>query len=514
MALLKPRDWSQRQWWAVLLVVLLVGTVAWRVHINETLPSPSSVLTAPEAATDELGQSPVLLLSKLWAVHHTACNLVYWIDGVAVLQASHLAAETGSTVELVLYERTPQPQADLYFVFFGPTRTAGLATYHVPDASRATRYPASTAPTAAFTIRVAVPPVPGNYTLGVYLQFCASDDLELVSQSHPDAVERFNKQFVGSGANATLVELPVVVARPTTEKVGSCTPHSILNGEGGYWRAAPAPAGSGFMDWTPRGCEAVAYALKPRPEEVWKALKGRRVLFLGDSMMRSVLLALIDASTNYSLPANEIGNEVCRAQPNSTHRLTFGAANSEAGPNTVTLVCQNHEHISLVAHDLGPSGGELAYISAPNANLGPVRLLDSIFASTEVPHFTDIVVNFGLHDVNRGVADGISAREVRVVMDGVRRHFSASRILWLELWAASGLKKPYVHKWTASHTVCERLRSETTSELERAGVRQLRLYDMTLAAMHENMDGVHYSIKVTRPIAFLITYQLFRSPLA
>ena len=512
--------------------------------------------------------------------HHAHCNLSFWIDidgdahgGSAVArkgssavarpaarEGSSVVARAGSTLRVTLHaggsERN-QDVPDMELVLSGPARTAGffLPRAAAPDAAPAT---------AVLEGRLQLPPLPGNYTLDLRVQFCSTEEVGTISQSNKGAVRRANDLFV-TAADALLVRFAVVLfadapaPADTQQARKPCTAGAPLNSMGGYWHAGarnvatPAPGSrrdavqspASLPVWVPHGCVVGTPELAPTPAQLWTALAGRRVLFIGDSLVRGLFLAFVDILSDYSLPSNIIGNELCRNRPGRSFRLNHtasregaeggpsgeapgGAASERAshpGPNSdslpetppVVLIC--HKDDSAVSMSAELEGrrraGRIDYMPAPFADAGTANQIASVLLhgedTADLP-YTDAVVNFGLHDVNNGVAHDAVTQRLRPVVDALVRCLpAASRTLWLGLWASNGDKKPYEYRWSSSHSFAARYMEATTGELARVGIPQLHTYDMSLALQEANLDGVHYSIKLTRPIAHLVANHLYES---
>jgi hypothetical protein len=221
------------------------------------------------------------------------------------------------------------------------------------------------------------------------------------------------------------------------------------------------------------------------------------IVFLGDSLMRTIFQGMIDIATNYSSPFPGIATPWCRKNItrlaiNERSELSIFGDGCWSGGATFTSNTDKSKSI-LVYYDRHHSGQSI------NEVFNPTERVDWIF------------VNYGLHDIGMFTVEqfAVNLKDRLIELRGMRINTgSPPNIVYVGLWAQNIARKPLSWKWSASHKRALAFISamkRVTTELD---IPYIDTYYLTLPVLDANRDGVHYNESVTRTIAMLLAKKM------
>jgi hypothetical protein len=350
---------------------------------------------------------------------------------------------------------------------------------------------------------------PGDHRLIATLEF-----LDVTGISQIDENSRAREPRAFQHHNSTVVLNHNFSVIPLAGNLGlltlpssDCKPQSLLKGS---WLTAskfpilvqPAKhAGLPWL-WKPHSCLNPVFQ---HAQDVRNGLKPfKRVIFVGDSLMRNIYNALADLAVDYELPFHGMKSHWCRR--NQSHYSKKGRWELELLGTYKSWFgkwwCgeQGGANLNITLDD---TNVQLTYLtSVYSADISNDPIL-SILANYT---FDCLFVNYGLHDVSKYSLEEFErhiSRRMSKLGDIQRRR--GVRVFFLGMWAQRPLRKPAAWKWTGSHTRVLNFIRVTRQAAALYNVEYVDIYSMTLPLLEFNQDGVHFLPEVNRPIAMILS---------
>lgn len=229
----------------------------------------------------------------------------------------------------------------------------------------------------------------------------------------------------------------------------------------------------------------------------------KRIVFVGDSLMRNVFNAFADIAVDYELPFHGMKSYWCRST--KSHFKKSGRWELEllgTYPSWFGKWWCGEQGGANLNLTIGNQSAQLTYLTS---GLSADTPKDPILRVLGNYSFDAVFVNYGLHDSSE-YSLGEFERHITRRMSNLS-DVQASRgvkVYFLGMWAQRPLRKPAAWKWAGSHTRVLDFIRITRQVAARYGIEYIDIYGMTLPLMEFNEDGIHFLPEVNRPIAMLL----------
>jgi hypothetical protein len=348
---------------------------------------------------------------------------------------------------------------------------------------------------------------PGEHRLVATIEFLDVTGISQINQTmrereHLRSFQHHNSTVVLKHNFSVLPGKPSLMMPPF-----DCKPQTLLEGSwliSSKFSILMQPANHSGLPWLwkPHSCSNPVFQ---SPQDFRNGLKKfKRIMFVGDSLMRNVFNAIADLAVNYELPFHGMKSHWCRT--NQSHYYKSGSWELEL----------LGKHKSWFGKSwCGEQGGANLNMTLENKNVQLTYLTSGFSADTPRDPilsvlanytFDCLVVNYGLHDVSKYSLDEfehhISQRMSK--LSDIQRTRGV-RVFFLGMWAQRPLRKPIAWKWTGSHTRVLDFIRITKKAATMYNVEYIDMYGMTLSLLEFNQDGIHFLPEVNRPIAMILS---------